>query len=451
VTIELGLAALAVVALACALSGFAHGALGFGFPMVATPLVALVVDIKAAIALTAPLTLVLVVISVLRGGQLGRLLREWWFMPAVMALGAWLGTLLLLAAPPEPFLLVLAAVIVVYLRLDRLGISGSPRAQRLRVPLGLAFGLGAGFTEAVANVAGPLLLVYFMLLGISPMPMVQALNLCFMFGKGAQVITWSASGAMSASTWLAVGGLAIPSVAALYAGIRVRERIDAATYRGWLRKALWVMAAVLVAQFAIATARAQTPGTPESRLFEAIEERKELAAEGLVLRGANVNARNAERETPLHLAVEKGMKSLAAALLRAGAAVSARSAHGETALHLAALHSEPHFVELLLSAGADPRARNDAGESALFWAALAGNGLVAQRLLEGGADANAKDLKGNLPLHAAADAGHADIVAMLIAASAEPGARNREGASARSLARSRGYDDIVQLLERFGE
>ena len=65
----------------CVLSGFAHGALGFGFPLVATPLAALAVDMKSAIAVLAPVTLVLVVISVLRGGRLLELVREFWYLP----------------------------------------------------------------------------------------------------------------------------------------------------------------------------------------------------------------------------------------------------------------------------------------------------------------------------------------------------------------------------------
>jgi hypothetical protein len=51
-----------------------------------------------------------------------------------------MGTRLLLAAPPEPFLLVLAAVILLYLNLDRLGRGPSPIVTRLRAPLGIGFG-----------------------------------------------------------------------------------------------------------------------------------------------------------------------------------------------------------------------------------------------------------------------------------------------------------------------
>ena len=251
----LGLASLVFVALVCLAAGFAHGALGFGFPIVATPLVALVIDIKSAIALLAPITLVLVVLSVLRGGALATLVRAYWYMPLAVALGAWLGTKLLIAAPPEPFLLVLAGVIVLYLNLDRLNRAPSALIGRGRVPFGIVFGLAAGASEALANVAGPLLLIYFMLLGLSPASIVQTLNLCFTFGKSAQVATWIASGAMSSATWAAVALLVIPSVGSLYVGMRVREHIDASTYRRWLRGALAIMAALLIGQFAIAVGR----------------------------------------------------------------------------------------------------------------------------------------------------------------------------------------------------
>ena len=246
---ELGLWALAFVAAACLLSGFAHGALGFGFPIVATPLVALVIDIKSAIALLAPITLVLAVISALRGGSIAAIVRQFWPVLLGAVLGAWLGTRILLAAPPEPFVLILALSILLYLNLDRLGRGTSALVQRLRAPFGFGFGFVAGIFEAIANVAGPILLIYFMLLGLAPAQIIQTLNLCFSMGKAAQTLTWAASGAMTQATWLAIAALVVPTVAALFAGMRVRERIDAATYRRWLRGALWVMAVLLLGQF----------------------------------------------------------------------------------------------------------------------------------------------------------------------------------------------------------
>ncbi|HEY6820568.1 MAG TPA: sulfite exporter TauE/SafE family protein [Burkholderiales bacterium] len=248
-TLELGVWALGFIALVCLLAGFAHGAIGFGFPIVATPLVALVIDIKLAIGLLAPITLVLVLVTAVRGGGLVPMARRFWYLPALVAAGAWLGTNLLLAAPPEPFILVLALVILLYLNLDRLGRGSSPLVQRMPVLFGVAFGFTAGVFEAIANVAGPVLLVYFMLLGLAPGTLVQALNLCFSFGKSAQVANWALSGAISPADWIVIGAFCIPSVAALFGGMRLRSRIDAQTYRRWLRKALGVLALLLIGQF----------------------------------------------------------------------------------------------------------------------------------------------------------------------------------------------------------
>ena len=128
----------------------------------------------------------------------------------------------------------------------------------------------------------------------------------------------------------------------------------------------------------VACAQAQTP---EERLFEAIEAGKPLVAEGIVLRTrVDLDARNSERETPLHLAIEKGFKELTELMLKAGAPVGARSANGGTPLHHAALHEDSWFVDLLLLAKAAPRARNDDGESVLQWAVMTGNARTARNL-----------------------------------------------------------------------
>ena len=165
------------------------------------------------------------------------------------ALGAWLGTRLLLAAPPEPFLLVLAGVILLYLNLDRLGRGSSAPVQRCRCAFGIGVRLLAGVFEAIANVAGPMLLVYFMLLGAR----------ADADGADAQPVLHGRQGhaggdlgrrrRADAGLWAAVAALTVPSVAALVVGMRVRSRIDAVTYRRWLREALWVMAVLLIGQF----------------------------------------------------------------------------------------------------------------------------------------------------------------------------------------------------------
>ena len=246
---SLSLAGLVFVAAAFLLAGFVHGALGFGFPIIATPLVALVIDVKTAIVLVAPVTLVVTVLSVLRGGGWRESVRRFWFVPLGQGVGSYLGTRLLIGADPTPFLLVLALIILLYLSLEWIRAGESALVKRHAPAFGFGFGLIGGGFEATANVSLPPLLIYFMLLGLAPLPTVQVLNLCFSVGKASQVGTWALYGAVPAQLWLASAALVLPSVATLWRGMAVRARIDAPTYRRVLRGALWVMAALLAGQF----------------------------------------------------------------------------------------------------------------------------------------------------------------------------------------------------------
>jgi ankyrin repeat protein len=79
--------------------------------------------------------------------------------------------------------------------------------------------------------------------------------------------------------------------------------------------------------------------------------------------GANVNVKDDEGETPLHVAAESDSFNTAGLeiLLKAGADVRAKKHNGDTALHLAAKCHKREFVELLLKAGADAKATNAEG------------------------------------------------------------------------------------------
>ena len=241
---------LAYVAAVMVLAAFAHGALGLGFPLIATPLVALALDIKTAIVLVAPVTLVMTLLSVVRGGGWREALARFWFLPLTMGIASYAGTRLLIGADPTPFLLLLALLILVYLGLDRVKRGESAFVKRHRLPVGLGVGLLAGLFESTANVAVPPLIIYLMLLGVAPLATVQTLNLCFSVGKAVQVGTWAFYGNVAMAIWLAAALFAVPAVVTLFAGMRLRERIDAPTYRRWLRGALWIMAALLFAQYA---------------------------------------------------------------------------------------------------------------------------------------------------------------------------------------------------------
>ncbi|MCY4296802.1 MAG: ankyrin repeat domain-containing protein, partial [Gammaproteobacteria bacterium] len=67
--------------------------------------------------------------------------------------------------------------------------------------------------------------------------------------------------------------------------------------------------------------------------------------------GADINARNEDRETPLHHAAEVGNTETINALIEAGANLNARAWMGESPLHHAAESGNAETINALLAAG----------------------------------------------------------------------------------------------------
>jgi hypothetical protein len=91
-----------------------------------------------------------------------------------------------------------------------------------------------------------------------------------------------------------------------------------------------------------------------------------LVAERLIRAGgANVNAVNKDKETPLHLAVYGGYLNIVELLLDSGANVHAANAYNETPLFYAARRGFAVLTRLLMHRGADPDHKSRFGDTAI--------------------------------------------------------------------------------------
>ncbi|MEA3212139.1 MAG: hypothetical protein QOE70_5196 [Chthoniobacter sp.] len=191
--------------------------------------------------------------------------------------------------------------------------------------------------------------------------------------------------------------------------------------------------------------------------FAAASTPEQMAAEVqtvtvLLAAGAEVNALDRERSTPLHHAAMSPRPDLARALLDAGAKIDARNQTGLTPLHNAALFGGRETLEFLLDRGADPEGRALlTGVPPLLMAVTRGDPAIVRVLLDHRADVNALGPEGETALCRAAILGSGDLVRLLIERGANVNARfsptNRTPAH---VAAARGFVPLLNLLLAHG-
>jgi uncharacterized membrane protein YfcA len=226
----------------------AHGAVGFGFPLLSTPLVALITDVRSAVLATLVPNIVLNIMSIVRGANWRQTLRDHWPVAAWVLAGTVAGSAVLAYANPAALKLLLSALIAFYLLQSRRAGPASPLLRRHRRSAAAVFGLIGGFFSGTVNVAVPPLLIYFTSLELAPLVMTQAMNLSFLSGRATQVLAMVSAGRMGPGWFLLGIPLTLIAVLALRGGFALQRRFSPASFTRLMRVLLWAMAALLAVQ-----------------------------------------------------------------------------------------------------------------------------------------------------------------------------------------------------------
>ncbi len=169
------------------------------------------------------------------------------------------------------------------------------------------------------------------------------------------------------------------------------------------------------------TVRAGDPHEAEPMAADPVEAIRNADAQAVrkwLDNGADVNARDAEGDTPLILASFYASPECVELLIEKGADVNAANKAGATALIRAATDYEK--TRLLVAAGANVRVRTALGNTPLILAARrAGNSRTVQLLLERGADATERNDAGVSPVLSGAASGDLGTVQLLLDAGAK--------------------------------
>lgn len=222
-----------------------HGAIGFGFGMISTPLVALFADIQTTIIFMLLPTMAVNIISITSEGKFFEALKKFWLIILLMVFGSAIGTVLLIFTNSDFFKLLLAGIIFLYLLQGLVKIEAT---FVTKYPKSSTYGLGVfgGVLSGLTNVVAPLMIMYTLEMKYSRKDTIQLSNLCFLFTKIGQIAVFIYFGTFNSQTFQISLITILIVCLGMFFGIKIKRKIDVKHYTKILKILLFIIASFLV-------------------------------------------------------------------------------------------------------------------------------------------------------------------------------------------------------------
>ena len=227
-----GAAAVAGAVVGFAAGGFAKGVVGFALPLIAVSVTGSFLPYDVAVALLVVPTLVSNVSQTLRQGLGAALetMRDFWWMNLVLVAMIALSAQLVVALPDRLLFGILGAAVCTFgvTQLAGWHLRFRPEHRR-RVETAVA--LVGGFFGGLSGVWGPPLVMYLLAAGLPKAEMIRAQSLSFLLGAIVLVFAYLHTGVLNATTLPVSAWMVLPTMAAMFVGYRIHDRLDQARFR----------------------------------------------------------------------------------------------------------------------------------------------------------------------------------------------------------------------------
>src|SRR5215470_16923164 len=236
-----------LVAVALLFAAFVKGTTGFGFPLIATPMVALLLDIRIAITILIIPNIVMDITQIFRGGFPFAVLRRfgWFFLTTII--GVFLGTKVLVTLPLWVLNLSLGVMVLIFIVSNwlRFEFTISLKLERM---LSLPAGLIGGFLNGMTNAAGPALVIYLYNLRLPKMEFIKSIATIFIITKLSQLIAVSTWNLFNRATLSLSLGVTLFVLLGFYGGLKTQDRINQKTFSSSLLVLMFVVGVILVSR-----------------------------------------------------------------------------------------------------------------------------------------------------------------------------------------------------------
>ncbi len=213
-----------------AAAGVLKGSIGFGAPLVAIALLAMLVGIRTAVIL-GPIPWVLANLVLLLRRPVDRAaVRR--FLPIMVTLvpATFLGSVLLATVNTAALSTAIGVITLAFVALTVAGahLRVPTRAER---PASLLLGAGAGVLNGSTSIPGPLFVIYLTGLALDQRAFVYGITLLLLAGNVAQVVSYAGLGLYSTDRLLGSLALAPAFLLGQQLGFRIHDRLDPVRFR----------------------------------------------------------------------------------------------------------------------------------------------------------------------------------------------------------------------------
>ncbi|QIR76279.1 sulfite exporter TauE/SafE family protein [Sulfurospirillum diekertiae] len=228
------------------LAGFFHGIVGFGFPMIATPLFVLFLDLKQAVLYTLFPTLVTNVVSLKKANSFSDIWQRFWLLILSVMIGSIVGTYLLVAYYSHYYKLILAGVMLLYLNKERLHLSLTRAVAEQKNMTTIIMGVLSGLVGGMANIMSPVLIMLVLEFKLDKKRAIGVMSFCFIANKTLQILIFGYHGSFNMENSALIMLFVFISLIGFWIGNKIHERIDEKLYTAILNKILWVISFYLI-------------------------------------------------------------------------------------------------------------------------------------------------------------------------------------------------------------
>ncbi len=218
-----------------------------------------------------------------------------------------------------------------------------------------------------------------------------------------------------------------------------------------------IISAVLLVECAMTqpqeSAELPKPKTPDIPILDAVSEGNIDVVRMYFADGLDLNLKYEEwnSTTLLHRAVAADQEEIVKLLIDKGADINAKDINSNTPLSLTGIHGNVSVADLLVSAGADLNHKGFGGWTPLHMAAFKGHiNLVNYFVTIRGAEVEIKDDGGTTALHCAAFKGHDNVICLLFIKDADVNAMGDEGTTPLDAAIEGGQHESATLIRSIG-